>query len=219
MSAGACSRGRGYVGGGRRGAVRHGRHRAPDAMVRPTLMSPPPFHGDSPFGPRRVTENNTGWDLLRTWSGLGQVCGQAPSTISSHTAPDSVHAPAREHPQHVIGCSARTRPLPSSCKGLLPGWRHGESNPGPPACKSPTTKRVGLHRAPIEVPQWPADPSLDLLLARPWREVLPDRASVSGHRGLDRSGDCTRTTEYIAACEGRGLAREEVLNSGTHPDV
>ena len=158
MSAGACSRGRGYVGGGRRGAVRHGRHRAPDAMVRPTLMSPPPFHGDSPFGPRRVTENNTGWDLLRTWSGLGQVCGQAPSTISSHTAPDSVHAPAREHPQHVIGCSARTRPLPSSCKGLLPGWRHGESNPGPPACKSPTTKRVGLHRAPSEVPQWPAGP-------------------------------------------------------------
>ena len=24
------------------------------------------------------------------------------------------------------------------------GWRHGESNPGPPACKSPTTNRVGL---------------------------------------------------------------------------
>ena len=28
------------------------------------------------------------------------------------------------------------RPFPSSGKGLCPGWRHGESNPGPPACKA-----------------------------------------------------------------------------------
>ena len=42
--------------------------------------------------------------------------------------------------------------------GPRPQWRHGESNPGPPACKSPTINRVGLHGARTEVPEWPCLP-------------------------------------------------------------
>jgi hypothetical protein len=50
-------------------------------------------------------------------------------------------------------------------------WRHRESNPGPPACKSPTADRVGLHIARTEVPECaPLPIHWTLLLARPWHE-------------------------------------------------
>ena len=118
----------------------------------------PVFHEDSPFGPRRVTHNSTGYNLLRTWSGLGQVCGQALSTISSHTAPDSVRAPHESTPNTRSVTAHERGPSRRAETASHPGCRHGESNPGPPACKSPTTERVGLHRAPSEVPKWPAVP-------------------------------------------------------------
>ena len=78
----------------------------------------PVLQEDRHLGPPRVSENNTGWDSVRTWSGLGQVGAQAPSMISSNTAPDSVRAPAREHPRHVIGCSARRGPSRRAARAL-----------------------------------------------------------------------------------------------------